>query len=113
MTARMTPTRLACLRFLRSHPGWLAPAMVRLAVPRPVTAGGIQLRWTAQGAARMGGKLAKDLERLGWATVDRYVDCGVAKLTLTEAGLRELQAHEFAEQHARDIECTVMFGRAP
>ena len=87
----MTPTQRRCLEFIQARPGCYAPALADSCAPRPASpATGAPYAWTAQGAARMGGKLAKSVERPGWVRVDRYVDCGVARLYITPAGERAL-----------------------
>lgn len=86
----LTPTRLACLRLVEQVPGLFVPELAHRCAPRG-RIGELRLSWSSQGAARMGGKLAKALENRGLVRRDQFVDCGVGRLYLTPAGVAALK----------------------
>jgi ribosomal protein S19E (S16A) len=81
-TPTLTPTRVAALQLLARHPGgYFATGVTYEVAPRPGSAYG----WTAQGAARMSGRILKAMERAGWVRVDRD-----RMAHITEAGRKVL-----------------------
>lgn len=85
----MTHTRRLTLQAIADMPGCSVAGLPDIVCPRP-RIGGAQLYWSAQGAARMGGKLVAKLENAGLVRVDRHVSAGVADAWLTAAGVKAL-----------------------
>lgn len=93
----VTPLRLAVLRFLAGKPGgYYVKGVVYECCPRPPYSNGSPgPLWSAQGAARMSGKLLKPLEAAGLVRTDPFEPTYSKRAYLTDAGrvlLAELDA---------------------
>lgn len=86
----ITATRLATLVAIAKEPGIYVSHLADIVAPRPISpisyGTGNPIPWTAQGAARMGGKLVAALERAGLIKL-RPSSGGVARATITHAGV--------------------------
>lgn len=100
----LTPTMVACLKLVGKNPGVYIPWLAHQCAPRE------PYGWSAQGAARMGGKLAKALERRGLVRRSHFVTSGVGQLYLTKDGEAELLRIIMAEENARLLERSMAWG---
>jgi hypothetical protein len=80
----MTELQINTLKYLQRNPGALVSGLPDVLVPRGIYG------WTAQGAARMGGKLVAALKRQGLVNV-KAADCGVGCAYLTADGEKLLK----------------------
>ena len=96
----LTPMRIELLRLLTTTPGYSVAALAYHIAPRAKCAG-VELGWSKQGAARWGGGYVKPLEAAGLVAVDRYVDCGVGVVSITEKGRKALKEHDVVASKAQ------------
>jgi hypothetical protein len=89
MNVKLTPLQRAALRLIANTPGIYLGRFTERLLPGRGHAG--KARWTAQGATRWGGGYTEPLVKAGLVRKDRFVDCGGARLYLTDAGAAVLE----------------------
>lgn len=88
----ITPLRAKALQIIKDTPGIYLGGLAERLEYRGRYADGRLVRSTSQGATRWGGGYAAPLIKAGFVRKDVFVQCGGARLYLTEAGERALAA---------------------
>lgn len=88
----VTPMRVKAMQLIAAHPGIYLGALAEKLEFRGRYEDGRRIGNTAQGATRWGGGYTAPMARAGLVRKDGHVDCGGARLYITEAGKAWLDA---------------------